>query len=284
MALATAGSHPCRRYLVAAAVLIVIVLGLSGRADAQTGTNRFHDIESIVASGVLRVGISRFDIPPFHRRRPNGLIEGKETELVHQIARALSVKVVFVDDADTFDEVIALVASDRADIALSALTQNFAAAKSVRFSAPYMTLRHALLYDRTMVAHEANGGAPEDVLREFRGRIGVIAASPFVAFSDRNFPWAVVTEYPTWEAAVIGLRGQDVDALYSNEYDVRRVLKDAPGLHVRYGAAAMNDKQAFLAVAICDFCTKLQEFINFYFAQNAVKFSIGELLSITYKD
>ena len=87
------------------------------------------------------------------------------------------------------------------------MTQNFAAGKSVHFSAPYMTLRHALLYDRTMVAQEINGGA-----------------------------------------------------------------------------AAMKDKLAFLAIAIYDSCTTLQECIIFYFIQNAVAFSVNELLSITYKD
>lgn len=119
-----------------------------GSATPDAIDSKFHDIGSIVASGVLRVGISRFDIPPIHRRRTTGLVEGREAELAYQIARALSVKVVFVDDADTFDNVVGLVASGRVDIALSALTQNFAAAKSVRFSAPCITLRHALRYDR----------------------------------------------------------------------------------------------------------------------------------------
>ena len=55
--------------------------------------------------------MSRFDIPPFHRRRANGTIVGKEAELAHQIADALNVKVVFVDEAATYDDVITLVAT-----------------------------------------------------------------------------------------------------------------------------------------------------------------------------
>jgi polar amino acid transport system substrate-binding protein len=255
-------------------------MGTASAANAQTlAPSESKDIRSIVASGVLRVGISRFDIPPFHRHRANGVIEGKEAELAYQIGHALNVKVKFVDEADTFDEVVGLVADGRADIAVNALSQNYAAVKSVRFSAPYLTLRHALLYDRLMVAREANGGPPEDVLREFPGKIGIIAASPFVRFADQNFPWAIVVEYKSWAEAVAGLRGHDVDALYNNEYEVRRVLKDDPSLQVEYGAAVMKDKQAFLAIAICDSCTKLQEFINYFIAQNRVTFSIDDLLS-----
>jgi polar amino acid transport system substrate-binding protein len=238
-----------------------------------------HDIRSIVSGGSLRVAISRFDIPPFHRHRANGTIVGKEAELAYQIGRALNVKVVFVDDATTFDEVVKLVADGRADIGLNALSQTYEAVTTVRFSAPYMTLRHALLYNRTMVAEEANGGPPEDVLREFRGRIGVIAASPFVLFADKNFSLATIVEYPSWNEAVDGLRNQDVDALYNNEFEVRRILKDNPAFHVRYGAAVMKDKLAFLAIAVCDSCAKLQEFINYFIAQNRATFSINELLS-----
>jgi polar amino acid transport system substrate-binding protein len=283
--------YPVQR-LAAISRALLLCLGSATLAQAQpappaataTTSDTVHDIRSIVASGVLRVGISRFDILPFHRRRANGAIEGKEAELAYQIARALAVKVSFVDDADTFDETIRLVADGRADIAVSMLTQNFAAAKSVRFSAPYMTLRHALLYNRTMVAQEANGGTIEDVFREFRGRVGIVGGSPFVAFSDQNFPMAVVTEFESWAEAVAALRNLDVDILYDNEFEVRRALKDDPALHVRYGAAVMKDKLAFLAVAVCDPCTKLQEFINYFFIQNEIAFSIDELLSLTLKD
>jgi ABC-type amino acid transport substrate-binding protein len=278
--------------IVAIVLLLFPCLLSASNALAQTaaasptaiGAGGVRDISSIVADGVLRVAISRFDIPPFHRRRANGTIEGKEAELAYQIGKALSVKVTFVDDAATFDEVIQLVADGRADIGLNELPQNYAAAKSVRFSAPYMTLRHALLYDRTMVAREANGGPPEDVLREFPGKIGIVAASPFVSFADQNFPWALITEYHSWDDAILGLRNHEVDALYNNEFEIRRALQDNPALHVPYGAAVMKDKLAFLTIAICDSCGRLQEFINYFIAQNRVAFSIDALLStpVTY--
>ena len=272
--------------------MLLLCLGLppSIKAQAQQATapaivpQSDHDIHSIVISGTLRVAISRFDIPPFHRHRANGTIVGKEVELAYQIGRALNVKVAFVDEANTFDEVIKLVADGRADIGINALSQNFGAVVSVRFSAPYMTLRHALLYNRTMVAQEANGGLPEDVLREFRGKIGIIAASPFVGFADHNFALATVVEYPTWKEAVDGLRDHEVDVLYNNEFEVRRILKDNPAFHVSFGAAIMKDRLAFLAIAICDSCAKLQEFINYFIAQNRTTFSINELLSTSLAD
>jgi len=275
------------RHLIPFALTLAFYAGLPVCAEAQSiqapkapaASPSSNDIRSIVSGGVLRVAISRFDIPPFHQHRANGEIVGKEAELAYQIAGALNVKVVFVDEAKTYDEVIQLVAAGRADIGLNAIAQNYSASVSVRFSEPYMTLRHALLYNRTMVAQEAAGGKPDDVLREFRGKIGIIADSPFVRFADRNFALATIIEYPTWKEAVDGLRSQEVDVLYNNEFEVRRVLKDNPALHVHYGAAIMKDKLAFLAIAICDSCTKLQEFINFFIAQNNSMLSIKSLLA-----
>jgi len=243
-----------------------------------------RDLRTIVGSGILRVAISRFDIPPFHRHRANGSIVGKEPELAYQIGRALNVRVAFVDEADTFENVIRLVAEGQADIGLNALPQNYAAAATIRFSAPYMTLRHALLYNRTTIAQEANGGPPQDVLREFRGRIGVIAGSPFVAFADQNFALATIVEYSGWKKAIDGLRNQEVDMLYDNEFEVRRILKDDPAFQVSHGAAVMTDRLAFLAIAICDSCAKLQEFINYFLAQNRITFSIDALLATSTTD
>jgi polar amino acid transport system substrate-binding protein len=273
-------------------VLLVAWAGLSSSVSAQltvavdppAAVQASHDIRSIVSDRVLRVAISRFDIPPFHRHRANGTIVGREAELAYRIAGALGVKTVFVDDATTFDEVVKLVADGRADIGINALSQTFGAVTSVRFSVPYMTLRHALLYNRTMVAQEANGAPPEDILREFRGKIGIIAASPFVGFADQNFPWAPIVQYQKWDDATQGLRSGEVDALYNNEFEVRRVLKEDPALHVRYGAAVMKDKWAFLAIAVCDSCTKLQEFINYFIVQTRATLSIKELLSASESD
>ena len=67
------------------------MLWISDASSAQPFPT--NDLQSIVASGTLRDGMSRFDIPPFHRRRANGQIEGNDAELACQIDRALAAKV-----------------------------------------------------------------------------------------------------------------------------------------------------------------------------------------------
>jgi ABC-type amino acid transport substrate-binding protein len=79
--------------------------------DAQETSSRasgVHDLQTIVDAKVLRVAVTRFDLPAFHARRADGTLAGAEIDMAEQIGRALGVKVEFIDDADSFDAVVDL--------------------------------------------------------------------------------------------------------------------------------------------------------------------------------
>jgi hypothetical protein len=71
-----------------------------------------------------------------------------------------------------------------------------------------------------------------------------------------------------------------VEALYRDEFEVRRVLKKDPSLNVRFGSAALSDVKSLLSIAICDTCTRLQEFVNYQIAENRVPFVLSRLLAV----
>ena len=107
-------------------------------AQEASRTGSLHDLQSIVDAKVLRVALTRFDLPAFHTRSPNGTLTGAEIDLAEQIGRALGIKVEFIDVADSFDAVVDLVAADRADIGISKLSQTYRRLHRVRFSEPYI--------------------------------------------------------------------------------------------------------------------------------------------------
>ena len=269
----------CKSVLLWAALLF-LGAALNAGAAAQPAP---RDLKTIVESGVLRVALTSFDLPAFHWRRGD-FFAGPEIELARQIARALGIGVEFIDKAPSFDGVVDLVANGQADIGISKLSQTYYRMVRVRFSDPYITLRHALLYERAAVAARAGGRPPEDVLRQFPGRIGVIGGSAYADFGRRNFPDAQVVELPNWNAAIDRLLDHKLDAIYRDEFEIRRVLKNRPALNVQFGAAIMTDQKAFLSVAICDSCAKLQEFINYHLAQNEGKFTLQGLLASDLRD
>ena len=237
-----------------------------------------HDLQSIIDANLLRVAVTRFDLPSFHAHRPDGTLVGAEIEMAQQIGRALGVRVEFIDEADSFDAVVDLVAAERADIAISKLSQTYRRLHRVRFSEPYITLRHALLFNRAAIAREANGRPPAAALQRYHGRIGVIADSAYVDFAKTNFPEAIVIKARTWNDAVASLLGGQVDAIYRDEFEIRRIVKNSPALNIQFGTAAIIDQNALLSIAICDTCSKLQELINYHLGRTKNNITLKALL------
>lgn len=247
------------------------------QSPARPGLAR--DLQSVVGAKALRVAVTRFDLPSFHARGADGTLLGPEIEMARQIGRALGVRVEFLHQAESFDSVVDFVAVGRADIGISKWSQTYNRLKRVRFSEPYVTLRHAMLFNRVAISRAAGGRPPEAVLQKYKGRIGVIAGSAYVDFAQRNFPEASVVEARNWYAAIESLLGGQVDALYRGEFEIRRVLKNIPALNVQLGSAVIVDQNALLSIVICDKCAKLQQFINYHIAMNRGAFTLKELLN-----
>src|SRR5262245_23137100 len=263
------------------AVALAVCIGLSSlpaAAQLPARPELSRDLQSILDAKVLRVAVTRFDLPSFHMRGPDGKLLGPEIEMAQQIGRALGVKVDFIDNAESFDSVVDHIAAGRADIGVSKLSQTYNRLKRVRFSEPYVTLRHALLFNRLAIAREAGGRPPAAVLQKYKGQLGVIAGSAYVDFARRNFPAATVVEARNWDAAIESLLNGKVDAVYRDEFEIRRVLKHNPAFNVRFGSAVIIDQNALLSIAICDTCSKLQEFINYHIGMTCGEFTLAELL------
>lgn len=265
--------------LCAGLLLLIAVLPVG--VSAQPAPPR--DLKTIVDSKVLRVGLTRFDLPAFHRRS-GGSFSGPEIDLARQVGAALGVDVKFIDDAASFDGVVNAVANGSVDIGLSKLSQTYYRLERVRFSTPYISLRHALLFNRASVAEISGGQAPDETLRTFNGRIGVIGRSAYVDFARRNFPRAQILERTNWDNAVAGLLDRSLDAIYRDEFEIKRLLKIRPALNVQFGAAVITDQHAYLSVAICDSCSKLQEFINYHLTQVQGIFTLPRLLASDLSD
>ena len=81
------------------AVALAVCIGLSSLpavAQSPSQTELPRDLQSIVDAKVLRVAVTRFDLPSFHVRGPDGGLLGPEIEMAEQIGRALGAKVEFV--------------------------------------------------------------------------------------------------------------------------------------------------------------------------------------------
>jgi hypothetical protein len=69
-----------------------------------------------------------------------------------------------------------------------------------------------------------------------------------------------------------------VEAIYRDEFEIRRIIKNNPALNVKFGTAAITDQDALLSIAICDTCSKLQELINYHLARTRNSWTLKALL------
>jgi polar amino acid transport system substrate-binding protein len=267
--------------LIAAGCLVLLTL-LPMRILAADSASGPRDLRSIKENGTLRIAITHFDIPPFHIRKADGTFAGKDIEFATQLGNALNVRIAFVDEPPTFDGVIQEVAKGRADIGLSKLSQTYGRVEYVRFSEPYTKFRHALLYNRAAISALGNG-RPEDALRTYSGKIGVIGRSAYVDFATADYPKATIVQFPSWNATIDALKTGKVDVVYRDEFEVRSVLIEQPAMHINFGAAVISDRTSFLTIAICDSCVKLEEFINYFIAQHPREYVLDDLLSLNYQ-
>ena len=237
-----------RRWLVALLCLIATAMAEPGVARAQSPSYP-PDIQRILRRGTLVVALTTDDLPPFHEMR-DGQLAGLDVDLAKGLAAALGVGVSFDRSSKTFDGVIDVVARGEADIAVSKLSRTLARARLVRFSQPYLTLHHALALNRLWLARAARGRDVATVVKEFDGRIGVIAHTSYVDYAHRIFPKAQVVEFPSWDQVVAALARGDIAAAYRDELEIKRLTMEHPELSLRLKTAILTDTTDDICMAV----------------------------------
>ncbi|KAF1045351.1 substrate-binding periplasmic protein [Xylophilus sp.] len=236
------------------------------------------DIARIVTRGELGVAMLNVDTPPFFSFDDQGRWSGLEVNLAQSIADELGVKLRVNRDAATFNAVVDLIARGEADIAISKLSRTLGRTQTIAFSAPYLTLNHALILNRVKFAQLARGRPLPEVVRSFDGSIGVIAKSSFAYYARRNFPKAKIEEFPTWNDVLAAVFDGSVTAAYRDEFEVKRVLKADPTVALALRTVMLKDLEDTLGVGVSVADPNLLAFVNEFLAQRTEKLDITRVL------
>jgi len=92
-------------------------------------------LQRILDAGTLRVGTT-MDTPVFSMRNASGQLEGFDMDALATLGPALGVKIDYVKM--TFGSMMADLAADKFDIAMSGMGRTFDRARTATFSKPYM--------------------------------------------------------------------------------------------------------------------------------------------------
>ena len=233
-------------------------------SNRYSDSNHHGDIEEIISRGELRVAITEVDQPPFYFMDKNGKLSGYDIDLATKMAEELGVKLVITREAPSFNDLIPLISSGKADLAISKLSRTLTRSKFVKFSTPYMTFRQGILFNRLQLAKVASENSVNQFVRNYTGTIGVIAKSSYANYAKENFPKATATEYPSWNAAVDALTRGEVLSVYRDELEIKRVLASIPNSALLFKPIYFRDLTDPIAIAVKSSNTQLLYWVNIF--------------------
>ena len=237
------------------------------------------DINGIIERKELKVAITQVDQPPFYFMDKNGNLAGFDIDLSQKMADSLGVKLVITRDAPSFNDLVTLVAEGKVDMAVSKLSRTLSRAVSVKFSAPYITFKQGLLFNRVQLAKVASESEVNKYVRNYKGTIGVIAKSSYANYAKANFPYAQIKEYPSWEDAVAALLKGEVLSVYRDELEIKRLLSSIPNSSLTLKPLYFTDLTDPIAIAVNKDNSQLLYWVNI-FLENQKKMSAEEILSM----
>ena len=235
------------------------------------------DIARIVSRGELVVSMTAADTPPFYYME-NGEMAGIDVQLVKAMARELKVDVRFDRSAKTFNQVVEVVADGKADIAVSKLGRTLGRAQQVLYSDSYLGLRHGLLVNRVELARVAGDRPATAAIRDFTGRICMLAGTSWEEFGRRFFPKATLEPYKSWDECVSAVKTGKVAAAYRDEFEARAVIKRDPKLALTLRTIILTDLESSLAIAVNSRDVTLLGFVNQFIALRPEKLDVEAVL------
>jgi len=274
---ATPASAPAANALRPAAPIAAPIAARNSLVRVSDGRLLAPDIARIVNRGELVVAMLGVDTPPFFYMK-DGKLTGLEVDMAEDIGRALKVSVRFNRDAKSFNEVVEIVARGDADAGISKLSRTLARAQVVQFSDPYLSLKHALVLNRVSFAQLALDRPVPEVVRGYKGTIGVIAKSSFADFATQSFPKATLKAYPSWADVVKAVSSGEVSAAYRDEFEIKRLLKSDPAVALTLRTVTFKDMEDTLGIALDINDVALTNFINLFLAQRSEKLDIDRVL------
>jgi ABC-type amino acid transport substrate-binding protein len=238
------------------------------------------DMKGILENKDLVVAMTATDQAPFYFKDKNGDLAGFDLDLAVRIAKELGAKRLIINrEAKSFNDVVTLVASGKADLAISKLSRTLPRAKFVKYSKPYIVLTQGLLFNRLQLAKKTTEENIRTFIRNLEGKIGVIQKSSYVGYAKENFPKAEIIEYPSWEAVVAAVTSGEILAAYRDDLEIRKVLDSVPNSGLTLKPMYFTDLTDPIAIAVKYDNLQLLSWINIFLEMQQIDMTSEELIN-----
>jgi cyclohexadienyl dehydratase len=215
-------------------------------------------LDQILKRGVLRVGTT-MDTPVFSMKDASGALHGFDMDALATLEKALGVRIEYVKM--TFGSMLADLAADRFDMAMSGMGRTYERARTATFSKPYMRYGKLLMIrsaDKERYRSLADLDKPGLKIAYNKGGLND-------RFANTEFEQATPAGYPSNELATADLLAGLVDAQVQDSTAAVYLSRQNPKL------AAMAPDNVFHPVHVAILMRRedqtLQNFINIWIDQ-----------------
>jgi len=265
------------------AILLICAFPLVAFSQTIADKDIPPDMAAILGRKQLVVALTASDQPPFYFVSKKGELAGFDVDIAAAMAKELGVALVFNREAKSFNDVVSLVASGKADLAVSKLSRTLGRARYVRFSRPYIVLSQGLLINRVQLAQRASEDDVKAFIRGFEGKLGVIRNSSYVNYAKENFPKARIVEYGSWNEVVAAVAEGEVLAAYRDELEIRKAFDSLPNAAITLKPMYFTDLVDPIAIAVGYKNTQLLAWVDIFLEMKDYRATSKDLIS-RYKD
>ena len=187
------------------------------------------DIKEIIDKGELVVALTNEQNPPWFFKDEDGFMKGIDPEIARGLAKELEVHVRFLQQANSNDSVVDMVAERVADIGLSYISLTLDRSKKVSFTNPYAFLNQSLVLNRLAFAKLTVKGKKKPSIRQKLNQkkavISVLNNTAYLAWALELFPKATFYLVDQWDDHFVEkLQKGDITAAFRADIDIRRMI------------------------------------------------------------
>jgi polar amino acid transport system substrate-binding protein len=238
------------------------------------------DIQALKDKNKIIISTRNEDMFLFSMKNQEGQLTGVDMEISKGIAQELGVELELNRQAQTFDDVVDLVASGKADLGISKLSLTLHRAERVSYSSVYVVMHQALLINRIQLKkfQEANAKSIEDILHKNKVKIGTLDNSSYVLFAKKLFPNVEIIKFKSWQNEIVPkvLDGTLFAAFY-DEIEVKKIIKKTPDASLKLLAVILKKNKDPIMI-ICPWNKPhLLHWVNLYLKSKVILYTVDEL-------
>ncbi len=268
-------------------VLVLLAMALHGPpAAAQTSARAepplLPGLQQIIERGTLVIAVINQDAPPMIDTAADGTPSGFDIDLARALAKDLDVKPRFNRSAETYDDVVRMVANGEADLGISYLSRTSRRARLVHFSRPYVTQHPTLLINRLKgLRFRETCPSLAEVLQstEFSGRLGLQAASAHADNVRQLKPDAQPREFEMMEDLLAAVLAGEIAISVQGELAARAFLRENPGARIHLRLCEIGGITDRIAIAVRPGQLDLLQWLNVFLEERGVSYDAAELLA-----